>query len=213
MPSEAVRSSTEQQTALLGSTSSSFEIDGLDVNVPLQKREFRVPVHSRPWKERLWALAAPWLRPRYAIVTLIILSTLVLISFLLPPGPRPRHLPPHKPFAQHKWEKPKGFKIIGLVFFGRPPTVAILDCYLKANLVENGGWLDEVHWVINTPIEDDLLYLHSLVRTSDKYKQIEIPPGGYNSAWEHGVTRENMYIKIDDDIVSPIPRGPCWKIY
>lgn len=27
------------------------------------------------------------------------------------------------------WQKPEGFKIIGLIFFGRPPAVEILDCY------------------------------------------------------------------------------------
>lgn len=54
------------------------------------------------------------------------------------------------PFA-----KPEGFKIIGLIFFGRPDRVAILDCYLKKNLVENGGFLDEVHWVANTNKEQD----------------------------------------------------------
>lgn len=29
------------------------------------------------------------------------------------------------------WEKPLGLKVVGLVFFGRPAVVSILDCYLK----------------------------------------------------------------------------------
>jgi hypothetical protein len=29
------------------------------------------------------------------------------------------------------WEKPKDLRIVGLVFFGRPPSASILDCYLK----------------------------------------------------------------------------------
>ena len=29
------------------------------------------------------------------------------------------------------WEKPKNLSIVGLVFFGRPPSASILDCYLK----------------------------------------------------------------------------------
>ena len=100
-----------------------------------------------------------------------------------------------------KWDKPKGFKIIGLVFFGRPSVVAVLDCYLKKNLVINGGYLDEVHWVVNTDILDDIHYLDRLVKTCEKYKKVVLPSLGYNSIWEHAVEREHMYIKIDDDMV------------
>ena len=33
-----------------------------------------------------------------------------------------------------KWEKPKGMKIVGLVFYGRRRYVEILDCYLKVRI-------------------------------------------------------------------------------
>src|ERR1700710_1343156 len=47
------------------------------------------------------------------------------------------------------WQRPEGLKkIVGLVFYGRPETVSILDCYLKRNLVQNGGMLDEVVWIV-----------------------------------------------------------------
>ena len=101
-----------------------------------------------------------------------------------------------------KMEKPTDFKIIGLIFFGRPPVVEILDCYLKRNLVSNGGFLDEVHWVVNTDKAEAIQYLDDLLETSDAYKKIDIPEHTYNSVWEHAVERDHMYIKIDDDMVS-----------
>ena len=101
-----------------------------------------------------------------------------------------------------KLEKPTDFKIIGLIFFGRPPVVEILDCYLKKNLASNGGFLDEVHWVVNTDKAEAIQYLDDLLQTSDAYKKIDIPEHTYNSVWEHAVERDHMYIKIDDDMVS-----------
>lgn len=100
-----------------------------------------------------------------------------------------------------KFEKPQGFKIVALIFYGRAPVVAILDCYLKKNLASNGGFLDEVHWAVNTSEQKDLEYLDELVKTADSYKKIDIPGPGYNSIWEHAVKPEHLYIKIDDDIV------------
>lgn len=100
------------------------------------------------------------------------------------------------------WVKPEGFKIIALIFYGRPETVSILDCYMKQNLVSNGGFLDEVHWAVNTDKEKDLKYLDGLVETSEYYKKIVLPGLGFESIWKNAVTKGNLYIKIDDDIVS-----------
>ncbi len=104
-------------------------------------------------------------------------------------------------------EKPEGLNIIGLIFFGRPSVVAILDCYLKKNLVTRGGWLDEVHFVVNTDREEDIAYLDKLMDTEALYKKIIISNLGYNEVWKEGVEEGNMYIKIDDDIVGPTPTG------
>ena len=101
----------------------------------------------------------------------------------------------------HRFEKPAGFKVIALIFYGRRATIAVLDCYLKKNLLSNGGFLDEVHWAINTENQEDLDYLDELVKTTDAYKKTSIPEFGYNSIWEHAVEPEHMYIKLDDDIV------------
>lgn len=101
------------------------------------------------------------------------------------------------------WEKPTGFKIIGLIFFGRPPVVEILDCYLKRNLVSSGGFLDEVLWVANTKKEEDLKYMDELVAGEALYRSLKLPELGYESVWEHAVDDQNMFVKIDDDMVCP----------
>ena len=100
--------------------------------------------------------------------------------------------------------KPENLKIIALIFYGRPETVSILDCYMKQNLASNGGFLDEVHWAVNTDNKDSLKYLDELVKTSNGYKKIVLPNLGFESIWEHAVERGNLYIKIDDDIVRRI---------
>ena len=107
------------------------------------------------------------------------------------------------------FSKPKGFKIIALIFYGRPETVSILDCYLKQNLVSNGGFLDEVHWAVNTDDPPRLAYLDSIVKTSDSYVKVKLPGLGFDSVWATAVKRGNIYIKIDDDVVglhAPISR-------
>lgn len=101
------------------------------------------------------------------------------------------------------WRKPEGVKVIALIFYGRPETVSILDCYLKQNLVSNGGLLDEVHWAVNTDDMERLIYLNALVKTSKSYKKIKLPGLGFDSIWKTAVKRGNIYIKIDDDVVSP----------
>ena len=177
---------------------------------------------------RTWKSAPPWLRPRCFMIGLFAVAALLVFGIALnkgsgfklrrlhkgpPPRPLQPAVPTQPPFSEVKqWSKPEGFKIIGLIFFGRPSVVAILDCYLKKNLVSNGGWLDEVHWVVNTENEDDIKYLDELVESSKIYKKIIIPSLGYNEVWANAVEREHMYIKIDDDIVSacgPYATPPC----
>ena len=170
---------------------------------------------------KIWSSASAWLRPRNLFVALIVIILLAGMGTLWygspsesheveephPKEPKPPKHPKPKPNGgKHTtvspWEKPKGFKVIGLIFFGRQQTVEILDCYLKRNLVSKGGFLDEVLWVANTNNEDDLKYLDKLVKTSPLYKNLTIVDLGYDSVWEHAVDDKNMFIKIDDDMVS-----------
>ena len=72
--------------------------------------------------------------------------------------------------------------------------------------MQNGGWLDEVHWVQNTHRESDLGYLEEILASSDQYKRIDVTKegsagmAGFGNAWGH-LERGKIYVKIDDDVV------------
>lgn len=102
----------------------------------------------------------------------------------------------------------------------------ILECYLQRNLVSHGGFLDEIHFVINTGLKSDLEYIHNLTDSNELYKVVEFHEGhrsddyqvGHASdcvdnattdvslqqIWARVTEKENMYIKIDDDLVGRI---------
>ncbi|TID23135.1 hypothetical protein E2P81_ATG02252 [Venturia nashicola] len=100
------------------------------------------------------------------------------------------------------FKKPANLSVVALVFYGRPATVSILDCYLKRNLAENGGMLDEVIWLARTNKTRDLMWLDKMVETSPSYrrKNITYHGGDYRTSYDL-VQNGTMYIKIDDDIV------------
>jgi hypothetical protein len=86
--------------------------------------------------------------------------------------------------------------------------------------VDNGGWLDEVHWVRNTEKAEDLAYLQEILDSSPRYKMVDLSQegtgfAGYNNAWGH-MERGKLYIKIDDDVIwmadDTIPRIVTMKI-
>lgn len=189
-------------------------------NVEMQQTGRRTR-HHHGWFSK--AAAFPLVRPRYYLATigvLVVLSILLLLRQHKEPSPtlvppiataHPGTIPessnhssnfsPMKAKPPQKWTKPENLTIIALIFYGRPETVAILDCYMKQNLASNGGFLDEVHWAVNTENPESLQYLDELVKTSAGYKKIVLPSLGFESIWEHAVERGNLYIKIDDDIV------------
>ena len=87
---------------------------------------------------------------------------------------------------------------------GRPKFVNVLDCYLKKNLVSNGGFLDEVVFADNTNWQEDEDYLDQLVAGEELYsKAIMSHRGGwYHDVWNNLASDENtLYFKIDDDVV------------
>jgi hypothetical protein len=77
----------------------------------------------------------------------------------------------------------------------------------QRNLVENGGWLDEVLWLANTNDEEDLEYLDEIVASNPAHKKIIMPDNeilGYFTwykAYQYLLERGRYYIKIDDDVV------------
>ncbi|SPO03166.1 uncharacterized protein DNG_05848 [Cephalotrichum gorgonifer] len=96
-----------------------------------------------------------------------------------------------------------GTEVIGLVFYGRRAFVRVLDCYLKRNLRENGGVLDQVIFSVRTDDVDDLAYLDALIDTHPKYAKYVSGSGykRYVGSWEAVKNPQAIYIKIDDDVV------------
>ena len=137
---------------------------------------------------------------KYVLVVLATLFAVLLLSSLGVDLPRN----PWNPSQVVQWSKPEGFKIIGLVFFGRRATVEILDCYLKKNLVSNGGYLDEVLFVSLKATEEDDAWLDQLLLSANEYQKVAAKGMGYREVWNKTVERHHMYIKIDDDLVGQI---------
>ncbi|CAJ2510118.1 Uu.00g060180.m01.CDS01 [Anthostomella pinea] len=102
------------------------------------------------------------------------------------------------------WQKPAGVKIVAMVFYGRKRNVDILDCYLRQNLVSNGGYFDEVWFMVHTQIEDDVSWMRELVKQEDEYVFMDLgacTTKPYGCIWEYAVEDDTMYFKIDDDIM------------
>lgn len=84
----------------------------------------------------------------------------------------------------HITGKPKSVKITEFVFYVRRDRAESMDCYVELpiplsiptvrivyqhtqrNLVTNGGWLDDVIWVVNTGNPDDLSLLDEILARS-----------------------------------------------
>jgi hypothetical protein len=82
--------------------------------------------------------------------------------------------------------------------------VSILDCYLKRNLVKNGGMLDEVVWIVRTNNQEHLAWLDVLVESEAAYSKWNVTytkNNDYRSAYDR-IENGTMYVKMDDDIVS-----------
>jgi hypothetical protein len=55
-------------------------------------------------------------------------------------------------------------RVVVAIFFGRKPSVEILNVYIQRNLRRNGGMIDEVQFLVNTDKQPDLDYLSELLR-------------------------------------------------
>ena len=141
------------------------------------------------------------LRYIVAFSTLVLfLGWVILRGFSISPH-FSRPFPSKTKLAAIRYDRPKDTKIVGLVFFGRRDRAAILDCYLKTNLVSSGGWLDEVIWGVNTDNTDDLAYLEKILPSSPAYRKVELQERSYFGLWNESIEAGNIYVKLDDDVV------------
>ena len=118
--------------------------------------------------------------------------------------PKPERMVMRTDFA-----KPKGFKIIALIFFGRARYVDLLDCYMQQNMVSNGGYLDEVHFMAHTQSALDLQWLDGLVEARPGYKKVTFPAEcneflNFGCLYQAATANDTLFIKLDDDIVSTV---------
>ncbi|KAI1190388.1 hypothetical protein F5B17DRAFT_87282 [Nemania serpens] len=119
---------------------------------------------------------------------------------------RSRRVKSHRVAPPGGWQKPGGVKIIGMVFFGRKRYVDILDCYLQQNLASNGGYLDEVWFMVHTEVAEDLEWLNGHVAKNQDYKIVgeedcKTNDKKYGCLWNFATEDNTMYIKVDDDII------------
>jgi hypothetical protein len=71
-------------------------------------------------------------------------------------------------------------------------------------LVDNGGWLDNVIWVVNTENTEDINFLNTIIAQSSRYKKVVLEKVVWWPEFTHiwrMVERGTLYIKIDDDVV------------
>ncbi|KAI1212345.1 uncharacterized protein F4807DRAFT_472565 [Annulohypoxylon truncatum] len=103
------------------------------------------------------------------------------------------------------WQKPRGLKVVAVVFYGRKRNVDVLDCYLQQNLASNGGYLDDVWFMVHTQRAEDVAWLNEFVKKDPLYKFKDLGSCGeeatYGCIWENAVENDTLYIKIDDDIL------------
>ncbi|KAI1438150.1 hypothetical protein GGR50DRAFT_533939 [Xylaria sp. CBS 124048] len=104
------------------------------------------------------------------------------------------------------WRKPKGLRVVAMVFFGRRRYVDILDCYLQQNLASNGGYLDEVWFMAHTDDERDMAWLQRLVKGTPGYRVVGQEDCNkndreYGCLWAYASEDETIFIKLDDDII------------
>lgn len=159
---------------------------------PSQSR--RIFVH---WRSLLVILVAVLLS--YSILTTLARLDYDFKGFL----PTSASCRPDHTGIQQELVKPAGLKVIAMVFYGRRDRSQILNCFLMRNLVDHGGWLDEVHWIRNTDDQQDLEYLDQLLTYSPRYKQFlqeQTKDQGYSDAWSK-LEPGHIYVKIDDDVV------------
>jgi len=168
-------------------------------------KEYTSNVSGRPWRS-------------YTQASLTVLSSFLcgfLLCFVIIQGTLPSHDPTslqvtptttsstEVSIKQEVFTKPEGLKAIGFIFYGRPMFVNVLDCYLRKNLAVNGGYLDEVHFLANTLVLEDLDYLDGLVEQVPQYVRVNYS-GPWNTLWNYTANFEpdTIFIKIDDDVVS-----------
>ncbi|KAI0542413.1 hypothetical protein GGR58DRAFT_524942 [Xylaria digitata] len=185
------------------------------------RRHLQSLFHALSWPGWLLIRKSKQLNPRYlafGFVVSFIATTLIPNSDFCTTWPvdvdgsydlyarnRSSRIEQHSFAPQGGWRKPKGLKVIVMVFFGRKRYVDILDCYLQQNLASNGGYVDEVWFLVHTEEEEDVSWLKFLAMDNPEYKIVDREDcqagDGYGCMWANASEDNTIYIKVDDDII------------
>ncbi|KAG8672332.1 hypothetical protein FPOAC2_05715 [Fusarium poae] len=143
------------------------------------------------------------IRAAITICFMLYIITFLLYTYRLPAFAHTQE-PINPSSKQISPTKPENVTVSGLVFYGRQSRVEIMKCYVERNMVNNGGWLDEVLWIVNTDKGDDLRYLEQIIASNPRYKKIHpeeiVGTYTYKYIWKL-LDRGKYYVKIDDDVV------------
>lgn len=161
--------------------------------------------HPRPTMTLLRRIQESKKQTRVAVVLCFLLYMIGLLFYTYRfPAFTYVQQPSNSVFKQTSLVKPDNITVSGLVFYGRQSRVQIMKCYIERNMVDNGGWLDEVLWVVNTDRNDDLRYLEEIMASNPRYKKIHPDEIAhtytYKNIWKL-LDRGKYYVKIDDDVV------------
>lgn len=99
--------------------------------------------------------------------------------------------------------------IIAFVGVGEPSRTEILDCYLQANLVENGGILHEIFFALESKNATIIAYLRQLVADTSGYSLIVTPEA---SDPEQDLSLDEKAITISDEYIPSTALGRSWLL-
>ncbi|KAI9218468.1 hypothetical protein BC828DRAFT_350410 [Blastocladiella britannica] len=90
-----------------------------------------------------------------------------------------------------------------VVFYGRRQTVSILHSYIERNLVDRGGMIHKVHFVVHTEDAADLAFLDQLLARQPRYVRVALEARNQMDFSVHyeWLPRDRLMFKIDDDVV------------
>ncbi|KAI9713692.1 MAG: hypothetical protein M1828_001381 [Chrysothrix sp. TS-e1954] len=189
-----------EQIKLLSNLDGRESLEDVEEQPSVSKREFdSLPEWSSDRASKGWLLRPQWL----SLVGGFVAGAILVLAMIKLLSSQSQFDAAKKSglLSLENLKKPEGFPIVGIVFFGRREFTDVLDCYLRQNLVRNGGYLDEVRFIVHTKNQGDVLWINDLVATEPAYRRVNVN-GKYDKIYHEQMRDSNaMYIKIDDDVV------------
>ena len=102
-------------------------------------------------------------------------------------------------------KKALGLKVVAIMFAGRRNRMKLAVGYTLPNLKVNGGIIDELLLLKNTPVKLDIEYIDCLGSSlKDSGVTVKLMRHGFASAFQT-LSDDTIYVKIDDDTVYIAP--------